>query len=172
MGGDEGVTLLGSGVTAPLGRATVADGGTAKGTVAFGIGAGVGEGLEVAVEDCNLTVARGNAGDVAAIAGSSTASLTTSGTGLGGAGVSSFVRLGGVPVDDDDRRGTVLVPAAATVAATGDVALGTVGGVTDAGLTGAGGALDIGAVTGVAAAAGLNRGGGGGVEAPDPTAGR
>ena len=156
--------------TAPFGRATVAEGGEARGTVALGSGTGEGVGLPGTTPDCNLTVARGSAGAVAAIAGSTSPLLA-------GAAETEGARAGlgaaaGIPAEVAERSGTVCVPEGPTVATVADAKFGAEGGVKDTGRTGAGGAADIGAVTDAGEIAGLNGGGGGGVPALEMLGGR
>lgn len=91
--------------TAPLGNATVADGAVARGTVAFGTETGAGTGLPGEGPDCSLTVARGSAGEVAAIAGSipeSSAGLEEADGAKAGLGA-----IAGIPADVAERSGTV-----------------------------------------------------------------
>jgi hypothetical protein len=142
--------------TAPFGKATVAEGAVASGTVALGMGTGEGTGLPGEGPDCSLTVARGSAGEVAAIAGSTpTSPNVPPETGAAKAGLGA---IAGVPAEVAERRGTVWVPDGPAVAE-GNV--GADGGVKDTGRTGTGGAAVMGAVTEAGESAGLNGGGGG-----------
>ena len=91
--------------TAPFGKATVAEGADARGMVAFGIGTGEGTGLAGAAPDCSFTVARGRAGTVAAIAGSTPPSFVA--TMFSDGARAALGATTGVPAEVADRKGTV-----------------------------------------------------------------
>ncbi len=149
----------------PFGKATVAEGGTARGTVALGIGTGIGTGLPDAGLDCSFTVARGGAGETAETTVSATpfSAVAVEGTTADRTGL---VATAGIPAEVAERRGTVCFPEDSKVTPEAAGKLGAEGGVKDTGFTGAGGATDIGAVT-VTDEEGIEglRGGGGGVPA-------
>ena len=155
-----------TGATA-FGKATVAEGGTASGAVAFGIGTGVG--LLGAAPDCSFTVALGSAGEAAATTVSAPAFSEAAETEVGTGGT-SLGATSGIPAEVAERSGTVCFPEAPAAAPWAEGKLGAEGGVKDTGFTGEGGAADIGAVTvtdGAEGTEGLRGGGGGGVPAPE-----